>query len=71
MGRKDIKINYMLKECDVCILIDNDYLLKENVLYCSLCKKWMCDRCRNDLIRRAKALVKDVSITLKEVMRGF
>jgi len=42
------------RECDVCVLVDGDHGVKQ-VGYCSLCNAWMCEACRSDTVRRAKA----------------
>jgi hypothetical protein len=41
----------------VCSLIDGDDADKP-VGFCDFCKAWMCDICREDYWRRAKAAVK-------------
>jgi len=46
--------------CDVCRLIDGD-LTRKSVTYCGFCKAWMCEKCRKDPIRRARAVLAKVT----------
>jgi hypothetical protein len=40
--------------CDVCRLVDDDEAPKP-CRFCAWCKSWLCERCRPDLMRRARA----------------
>jgi hypothetical protein len=40
--------------CTCCARLDDDQTEKP-VAYCSLCDAWLCDRCRGDYWRRARA----------------
>jgi hypothetical protein len=42
--------------CEVCYLLDGDTTVKQ-VEYCSLCDAWMCEQCRNNYLRRMKAMI--------------
>ena len=53
MNRRFISI------CDVCFLLDMDGS-KKIVEFCSVCNSFICDRCRNDWERRAKAALEKI-----------
>ncbi len=40
--------------CECCRRLDNATQPKP-VTWCGLCQAWLCDRCRGDLFRRARA----------------
>jgi len=58
------------RACDVCELVDGDASVKADTRYCPLCKAWMCNRCRGDLTRRAKAAGKRAGRGVMEALRG-
>lgn len=41
--------------CDVHRLVDGDAGIRK-VLWCKVCQAWICDECRPDLVKRAKAM---------------
>lgn len=41
--------------CDVHRLVDGD-VQSRRVLWCSICRAWLCAACRGDLLKRAKAM---------------
>ena len=45
-----------IRPCDVCAILDGDERQKLVVL-CELCGAWMCADCKENPIRRARALV--------------
>lgn len=45
--------------CEVCRLLDNNHS-EQTCRYCGTCDAWICDKCRPDLIRRAKAFLKSI-----------
>ena len=40
--------------CDVCLLVDGDDSAK-TVSFCSFCQSWICQRCSQNPIKRARA----------------
>ena len=40
--------------CEVCELLDSDQRAKR-VSWCSLCGAWLCEACRRNPLRRARA----------------
>lgn len=40
--------------CEACLRIDRDNRIK-NVTFCPLCNAWLCDSCKRNWPRRAKA----------------
>lgn len=46
--------------CRVCELVDNDKSIKR-VFHCHVCNANMCAECENDLIKRSKAFVKNIT----------
>lgn len=47
---------HQIGPCDACRLIDGDFSPK-HVQYCKVCDAYLCDRCRPNPWRRAKAAV--------------
>ena len=45
-----------LQTCEVCRRLDHDSSLKP-CKFCSICKAWICDYCRGNVIRRARAML--------------
>lgn len=45
----------MMRACDVCTLVDGDETPKETG-YCGICRAHMCEPCRDDTPRRARAM---------------
>lgn len=43
--------------CDVCRLLEGNTQQKM-VCWCGLCQAWLCDKCRNNPVRRALAAAK-------------
>jgi hypothetical protein len=43
--------------CDVHALLEHDTRPRP-VQWCALCEAWLCDQCRGDLKRRARAMLK-------------
>ena len=46
--------------CRVCELLDGDRASKP-VLFCGMCGAWICDACRPNWIRRARAATTDLA----------
>jgi len=44
-----------LRECDVCVILDDDHKPKV-VTFCPLCGKWLCKRCKKSPRRVPAAL---------------
>jgi hypothetical protein len=42
--------------CTVCIVLDHD-TSEKLVSYCAMCDAYLCDRCRSDMGRRARAFL--------------
>jgi hypothetical protein len=47
--------------CDLCGVVDF------SVRYCGFCKKWLCDNCRRDPVKRVKGMVKDKILRRKNL----
>jgi hypothetical protein len=47
----------MMGWCTCCARLEGDYTEKP-VAYCSLCDAWLCERCRGDWLRRARAALR-------------
>jgi hypothetical protein len=41
------------QQCDLCPHIGWD------VQYCGFCKKWLCDKCRKDPVKRFKGMMRE------------
>lgn len=54
--------------CAVCVILDGDSSAKP-VRWCNACKKWRCERCRNDIMRLSQAVVRDRMASLKQLVR--
>jgi hypothetical protein len=58
-----------IRHCDVCYLLDGDTSPK-HTLYCRLCDKYMCDRCRKNNWRRTAAAIAFHMRTLLNKVQG-
>lgn len=56
-------IEHIDKVCRVCELVDRDYS-KKKVVYCSFCEAYICDGCRNDVVKRGKAALINIRLKL-------
>lgn len=55
--------------CRVCTLLDNDESVKL-VHWCKDCTAYICDPCRSDMIRRARAFVANKVEQVAEVVKS-
>ena len=56
-----------LKQCTVCVLLDNDLREKE-CTYCGKCMAWICDSDLTNWPRRAKAMARRKIKSLMETV---
>lgn len=50
-----------LRVCDCCRILDDDWQVKL-CRFCEFCQAWLCDRCRRDPWRRARAAMAAVYV---------
>ena len=46
--------------CKACELLDKDHSIKE-VKFCKVCEETLCEPCEKNLLRRAKAALKQLT----------
>ena len=63
--RKRMLVQTKPEKCRVCELFGTEYY-GWDVKYCPICHAWICDKCKNDPVRRARAAYREKILRRKK-----